>query len=245
MQRLIQTVALATGIVTASSIPSLAAQFTYSSLPVPTPETRADDITAANTAENSFLATLGSSGTETFDEMTGNQIGATASQALTFGSSGITGVATYSGVFGIFFLAYTPNNALVEQPAAAGQPPYQNDITLSTPVTAFGAYFIQAGDGDADTITLQLDNTITGTSKDVVVGTAGPGAIFNTLFYFGVTDTDPFNRVTLLLSNGNDGVLLDNVTVGNVAAPEPASLLLLALAAPCLWRMARRARVRQ
>ena len=194
-----------------------------------------------------FLGTLSSFGTETYDEMTGPQLGATATQDLTFGASGITGVATFSGVFDVpGGLPFSNPNVLVEQPATAGQPAYQNNITFSTPVTAFGTYICQAGDVAADTITLQLDNTITGSSQDVLVGTAGPNAIFNTVFYFGLTDSSPFNRVTLLLSNSSDGVLLDNTTVGT-AVPEPSSMLLLARGAvvPCLTGYARRARVRR
>ena len=102
-------------------------------------------------------------------------------------------------------------------------------MTFSSPVTAFGSYFIQAGDSLANTLTLRFENTSLGTSKDVVMGTIGPGASFSNVFYFGVTDTDPFNRVTLLPSNNGDGILLDNITIGTVAVPEPSALLLLAM----------------
>jgi hypothetical protein len=208
---LIAATALATG--------EAAGQAIYTSLPLPVPDNRPDDQTAAVVAEKSFLATLPSYGTETYDEITGAGLGFTNSQALTFGASGITGTAEFSGVFQIPALPTiisTPS-ALVEQPSVPQHPaPYNNDITLSQPVTSFGSYFIQAGDQAADTLTLQLDNTILGTTQDVVMGTVGPDANFNNVFYFGVTDINPFNRITLLLTNSNDGILLDNTTVGNV-----------------------------
>ena len=77
-------------------------------------------------------------------------------EALIFGASGITGVAEFSGVFSIprcRALITTPQ-ALVEQPPVPAHPSaYNNDITLSQPVTAFGSYFIQAGDQAANTLT--------------------------------------------------------------------------------------------
>ncbi|HEY4310741.1 MAG TPA: PEP-CTERM sorting domain-containing protein [Pirellulales bacterium] len=240
MHRCISLVALVAGVAIASS--AVAGQLTYTSLPFPTPENRANDLAAANATQTTFLGTLSSFGTETLDEFTSGQLGATASQALTFGASGITATARFSGAFSVPALPVSTPIALVEQPATAGQPAYNNDITFNAPVTAFGSYIIQAGDVDANTITLRLENTILGTSEDVVIGTIGPGASFANVFYFGVTDTDPFNKVTMLFSNSGDGVLFDNITAGNVAVPEPSSLLLLTVGAvlPYLsWRSRR------
>ena len=196
-----------------------AGQAIYTSLPLPVPDNRPADQAAAVAAETSFLATLSSHGTETYDEITGAGLGFTNSQALTFGASGITGTAEFSGVFQIPALptVISTPSAMVEQPSVPQHPaPYNNDITFSAPVTSFGSYYINAGDQAADTLTLKLDNTILGTSTDVVMGAVGPNANFNSVFYFGVTDINPFNRVTLLLTNSNDGILLDNTTVGNV-----------------------------
>lgn len=221
------------------------AQFTYTSLPLPVPDNRPADQAAALAAETSFLAALSSYGTEKYDS--GITTGFSNSQALTFGATGVTGTAQFSGVFTIPSLpnVISTPNALVMQPAGTSHPdPYANDFTLSAPVTAFGSYFIQAGDGAANTITLRLENTILGTSKDVVMGTVGPGANFNNVFYFGITDTDPFNKVTVLPSLASDGILLDNTTVGTVAIPEAGSLTLLAtgLAVPIVMYLRRRAK---
>ena len=227
MHRFLGTLALVAGIVALPWATTFAAVLTYSSLPVPTPETRATDVTAANAAQSAIsrhVELLWDRNVRRDDRPT---IGSDGHARPDVSHSGITGVATFSGVFDVpGGLPFSNPNALVEQPATAGQPAYQNNITFSTPVTAFGTYICQAGDVAADTITLQLDNTITGSSQDVLVGTAGPNAIFNTVFYFGLTDSSPFNRVTLLLSNSSDGVLLDNTTVGT-AVPEPSSMLLL------------------
>lgn len=221
-----------------------AAQLTYTSLPLPVPDTRAGDITASAAAEASFLSTLTSHVTETFDELAGSPVLGQGNPTITFGASGITAATTFSGLFQVPVLPVSTPIALVEQPAAAGQPAWGNGLTFSAAITAFGSYFIQAGDMAADTLTLRLENTLLGTSKDVVIGTVGPGASFSNVFYFGVTDTQPFNRVTLLPSNSGDGIVLDNVTVGNIAVPEPGTFLLLATAAlPLLGRFVRRTKL--
>ncbi len=82
--------------------------------------------------------------------------------------------------------------------------------------------------GTPDTVTLLLQNTNTMTSSDVTVGTLGPGASFGNVFYFGVTDTNPFNKVTVITTNvADDGYVLDNTSVG---VPEPGTLALCGLA---------------
>ena len=235
---------------------------TYTSLPLPVPDNRPDDQVAATAAENSFLGTLSSYRVEKFEVVNDpptipatsptTPTGSTAEQPLAFGGIYVSGeipyaVARFSGVFTLppVPTVISSPNALLLQPAAAGQPAYNNDFTFSTPITAFGSYFIQAGDVAANTLTLRLENTLLGTSKDVVMGTVGPNANFNNVFYFGLTDTDAFNRVTLLPSNGGDGILLDNVTAG-YAVPEVGSFSLLAvgLALPVLARtIVRRAKV--
>ena len=231
-------------VVAATSAVAAAGQVTYSSLPLPVPDTRPADLAAANSVQSTFLAALSSSGTETLDELAGSPILGQGNPTLTFGASGITAATTYSGAFSVPVLPVSAPIALVEQPAANGAPPWTNMMTFSSPVTAFGSYFIQAGDVLANTVTLRFENTSLGTSKDVVMGTIGPGASFSNVFYFGVTDTDPFNRVTLLPSNNGDGILLDNITIGTVAVPEPSALLLLAMGAWPLFlaRVVRRAK---
>jgi hypothetical protein len=196
---------------------------TYKSLPLPVPDTRANDLPAAVSAENAFLAALSSHGLENFDTYPDAAYGSTATQSLNFVGTSITGTAAFSGMFKLPPIpspVSTPA-VLVAQPPPQNSPPNANDILLSAPVTAFGAYFIQAGDSTADTLTLRLENTVANTSTDVVIGTVGPGANFNNVFYFGVTDTNPFDKITLLQSDASDGVLLDNVTVGDVSSLVP------------------------
>jgi hypothetical protein len=145
--------------------------------------------------------------------------------ATTFGagtsSGGVQGVSSTFAVSG--------SNALVAYPVS---PVNINSFTFSQAVTAFGSYFIQVGDSGANTITMRFENTSLGTSKDIVFPQVGPSAGFTNVFYFGYTDTDPFNVVTMLLSNTADGVLMDNITIGTVApVPEPATWALVACGA--------------
>jgi len=229
------------GVVAVFSTAAWAGQVVYTSLPLPVPDTRAADLIASAQAETTFFAALSSKGTETLDGFTGQQLGFTATQNLAFGATGITAVARYSGAFQAPPFPVSGSVALVLQPPSTG-PAYANDMTFNTPITAFGSYIIQAGDAAANTITLRLENTLLNTSKDVVMGTVGPTASALNVFYFGITDTDPFNRVTLLPSNQGDGILLDNITAG-IAVPEPSTLAMLAtVAGPALLGFFRRKR---
>jgi hypothetical protein len=224
----------------------LGAHVVYTSLPLPVPDNRPADQLAADAAKTSFLAALSAHGTETLDGFTAPPLGFTPTQALSFGATGITAVARFSGAFTIPALP-TPvssPNMLVLQPPTGGNPPYANDMAFSVPITAFGSYFVQAGDVLANTLTLRLENTLLGTSKDIVMGTVGPAANFNSVFFYGITDTDPFNKVTLLPSNGADGILLDNITAGTLV-PEPSTMVLLAAAAVSAYPLLRSRRRRR
>jgi hypothetical protein len=68
----------------------------------------------------------------------------------------------------------------------------------------------------------------------------GPGWGNNNVFFLGVTNTTPFNRVSILESgDANDGMLYDNVVAGFV--PEPSSLALVLIGgAGALLRKGRR-----
>jgi len=218
-----------------------AGQAIYTSLPLPVPDTRPADLIASANAETAFFAALSSKGTETLEGFTAPQLGFTATQDLVFGATGITAVARFSGAFQAPPFPVSGSVVLVLQPPAT-PPAYANDMTFNTPITAFGSYFIQAGDSAANTITLRLENTLLNTSKEVVMGTVGPAASALNVFYFGITDTDPFNRVTLLPDNLGDGILLDNISAG-IAVPEPSTLAMLAtVAAPALIGFCRRKR---
>ena len=92
-------------------------------------------------------------------------------------------------------------------------------------MNGFGAFFgfLNA----ATTLSLQLENTVLGSSQMVNFGSLGSGS----LAYLGVIDAaDPFNKLTVLASDDEDAFAYDNLSVGLAVSepvPEPASLTLL------------------
>ena len=138
-------------------------------------------------------------------------------------------------------LAVSGNNVLLDQGGKSPSDPGLPDVfSFSEPITAFGSYLANAGDGGVNTLILLLENTQLGTIKTVTVGSRGPNLGFDATVYFGVTDTAPFNRVSMVESFDYDGILLDNVTAGHV--PEPSTIVLLVggIAALGLSRLRRR-----
>jgi hypothetical protein len=182
----------------------------------------------SNAAASSFLATLSSFGTDNLDSFTGFTVNPT----LTFGATGITAQPDFRYVVAFASLAVSGSNALLDAgPSAADGPAINDSLTFSKPITAFGSYFSNAGDATtANSVSLKLEHTLLGTSKTISIGTFGPSLSFSNVFYFGITDTDPFNKVTLVETFDYDGILLDNITAGYVAIPEASSLLFTGLA---------------
>jgi hypothetical protein len=176
-------------------------------------------------ARNAFLAALSSSGTDNIE----SYAPFTPDPTLTFGGTGITATTDVDFVAPEPTLAVSGTQFLVDR----GDGP--DVFTLSTAVTGFGLFVVQAGDAaNQTTITMRLENTVLNTTKDITIGTFGPGRDFDSVFFFGIIDSAPFNRVSLLEtpSDAGDGTLYDDITVGFAAAvPEPASLALLGLAA--------------
>jgi PEP-CTERM motif-containing protein len=190
-------------------------------------------------ANNAFFANLATLGTDTLDSyVPASGPDPTNHPNLSFGATGITASEAFAGVqaSGSIGLDITPLNTLLAVPALAS-----DSMQLSSPVTAFGSYFLNAGDDPniPDTLSLLLGNSVTHTSQTLTIGTFGPGASNFNGAYFGVTTSTPFDTVTLLQSNPGDGVLLDNITVGT-AVPEPSSLLLLIAGAAGLGLLIRR-----
>lgn len=162
-------------------------------------------------AQTDFQNSLYSFGVDTLESLPGFANDPT----LTFGAVGLTAQSNVK--YSVSFAALAVSGAislLDDGPAMAGGTLVPDSFTFSAPVTAFGTFFSNVGDAVTNTITLQLENTLKGTSKNVVVGTYGPSGAFNNVAFAGVTDHEPFNRVTLLESNDYDGVLLDNITAG-------------------------------
>jgi hypothetical protein len=189
-------------------------------------------------AQNSFFANIANSGTDTLDSyVPASGPDPTNHPNLSFGASGITATEAFAGVqaSGSIGLAITNPNTLLALPASLAP----DSMQLSSPVTAFGAYFLNAGDTIADTLSLQLDNSVTHTGQTLTMGTFGPSASNFNGAYFGVTTSTPFDTVTLLQTNPQDGVLLDNITVGT-AVPEPSSLMMLLAGAAGLGLLIRR-----
>ncbi|MBX7167859.1 MAG: PEP-CTERM sorting domain-containing protein [Pirellulales bacterium] len=181
-------------------------------------------LTNSNAARDSLVATLSSYGVETLDDPALNGV---VDPPLAFPGTGITGTSDFDFVVTFATFAVSGANALLDKGPDDRGTPFSDVMTFSEPVTAWGSYFVQGGDGNANTLTFRLENTLLGTSKDVMqpIGDHWP---FTNVFYFGVTDTDPFNRVTMIESNDNDGILLDNILVGQVrAVPEPSTWVLL------------------
>lgn len=192
-------------------------------------------LTNSLNARGNFLATLVASGTDNLESFANG----TPAPTLVFGATGVTATTNLAFIATFPPLAESGANAVLDAgPATASDPGIPDVFNLSAPVTAFGSFFANAGDGGANTITFVLENTVLATSKSVVVGPLGPGATFDNVFFFGVTDTTPFNRVTMIESLDFDGILLDDVTIGFV--PEPSSIVLLAgVSALALLRLRR------
>lgn len=161
-------------------------------------------MTNARAARDSFVATLASYGVEDLEALTG------PNPTLTFGTTGVTAATGFAnGVNQMPFYAVSGSQFLWDKEGDADW------LLFSRPVTAFGTYVVQGGDGPANTVTVRIENTLTGTSKDIVQ-TLGPSwATYNVLF-FGVTDTAPFNRVSLIETHDNDGLLPDDLIAGYV-----------------------------
>jgi hypothetical protein len=203
---------------------------TRSSLAVPTVYFDRDDMTSGMTSFpnslakfNQFTATLNSFGVDNIEGHFG------ANPTLTFGATGIQ--ASTQGVFATQtpgFPVTIDSVALVELENVIGGNPLTPTFSFNQHITAFGTYVTQAGDGANDNpLTFRLRDTDTNMFVDVPVQ-AGPGWGFDNAFFLGVSDTLPFNEVTVLEAvDANDGILFDNVVAGNI--PEPSSLALVAL----------------
>jgi hypothetical protein len=95
-------------------------------------------------------------------------------------------------------------------------------LQFSEPVTAFGSYIVQGGDGSSsppfsappNRLTFTLQNTALGTSKEVVIQDLGPDWPFLNVIFVGITDTEAFDRISFHESYDYDGLLWDDLIVG-------------------------------
>jgi hypothetical protein len=173
-------------------------------------------LNAASGARNAFLATLNSYGVEDLEDLSG------ANPTLTFGTTGITAATGFSNGVNTFYpYSVSGVNFLWDAEGASDW------LAFSEPVTAFGSYVVQGGDGSSapptstptNTLTLRIENTILGTSKNIFIQSLGPDWPFYNVIFVGVTDTMPFNRVSLVESFDHDGLLWDDLVAGFVTPP--------------------------
>lgn len=176
-------------------------------------------------AQSSFLAALGTSGTDDLEGFANF----TSNPTLSFGATGVTATTQTGFVAAFAILATSGNNVLLDQgPASDADPGIPDVFTFSRPVQAFGAFFSNVGDAAENAISFVLENTTLGTSQTVDFGTFGPGREFSSVLFLGVTDSAPFDRVSIVEAFDFDGALLDDITAGYLV-PEPASWMLAAL----------------
>jgi hypothetical protein len=174
----------------------------------------------ASAARNSFLAALSVYGVEDLEDIEGQpnptlSFTGTKLAARTGFANGVNSHMAYS-VSGFNFLWDTDG--------------VDDWLQFSAPVTAFGAYIVQGGDGSSapplstppNRLTFRLENTALGTSKEVVIHDLGPDWPFYNVNFVGVTDTEPFDRISLHESYDHDGLLWDDLIAGHVTFPVPA-----------------------
>ncbi len=195
------------------------------------------DLTNSNAARANFVATLSSFAVESMEGFANNQ----ADPPL-FAGTLFQATSNFDRVVAAAAFSVSPVNALLDQGPTSEQGPAFNDVVqFSQPISAFGSYFAQGGDrAQPNNLTLRLENTGLGTSKDVTV-TLGPLAPFLNVFFYGVTDTDPFDRVLMVESDDFDGILLDD-TIAGFVVPEASSLVILAAGCVGMAVVARRRR---
>lgn len=200
---------------------------------------------------NRFTAALKSYGVETVEDIdTSTPPVFGFDPTLTFGSTGITATtqmttsafaAPFPGFYSIGSKMLVENDALaLFDPMAPQLPEAPTIFSFNQHITAFGLFVIQGGDqgsppsptNNDNPTTFRLTDTVTSTSTDVTIQ-VGPGWGDFNVFFFGVTDTVPFNQVSILETGDLlDGMLYDNIVAG-FAIPEPNSFALMLLSGAC------------
>lgn len=191
-------------------------------------------LTNSFAARNNFISSFALTGTENFDGYA-----PFSPPALSFG-----GATAASATSNAFFVIDDSNIGSVfsvsHDKLLLGNYLDNNVFNISRPINGFGLFFVNAGDAVANQFTLDLFSYQTGITKSIPVNltgngtgaptTFGPGRQADAVFYFGVRDTDPFDQVTIrsLFTDGSDGVLYDDVSIGFISGvPEPTTYALI------------------
>lgn len=180
------------------------------------------DMPNASAARSQMLSLLSTYAVESMEGLTGPDPTLFASTPFE------TVEIDFDQVYSFFPTSVSGTKSLLDKGPSTPTGPIQDDwIQFPQPITAFGSYFVQAGDGLANTITFRLEDTTLGTpSRDVILGPLGPEAPTYSVFFFGLIDTVPFDRVTMIESHDYDGILLDDMVAGFATVPEPCTLSL-------------------
>ncbi len=174
-----------------------------------------------------FAATLLSPKTETFDGIPTGTLAQGVPVPLGLLTVTANGTSSFSSDFQIFEQG-PGDNALGLFPDVSA-PGFIPDYTFDFggPVDAFGAFFESPASADGATITI---------GSDVVDLATLAGVDPSGVTFVGFTSDTPFQTFTLGVNAGGfEGVVVDDLTFGNLI-PEPASMLLVLLAAPLAMR---------
>lgn len=227
----------------------------YADSTYPVPPTR--DLTAANAVQASFLSLFVATGTDHFESYGASYfdlalgpvfvppppVYSVTGIPVTYTSTAPTVGTDYPAVVVPFPFSVSHSQFL--SGSAGAFVPLSTNFTFSTRVNGFGAFFIQLGDGSNSntvTITLQdgantprvftVDTTLvtTGTSNGSGTANVFSGRNVDAAFYLGIFDTTPFDKVTVTTTDGGDGILFDDLSVGLLdisAIPEPSTYALI------------------
>ncbi len=152
---------------------------------------------------DSFLATLASYGVEDLETLGGQN------PTLSFAPLDITATTGFAnGVNTLVLHAVSGNKFMWDKEGD------DDWLLFSEPITAFGTYITQGGDGPANNLTVRIENTLLGTSKEIFIGQLGPQDPHYNVRFIGITDTEPFDRVSFIETHDNDGLLFDDLIAG-------------------------------
>lgn len=203
----------------------------------------------ATAAQTQFLSQFANFGTDNFESyLASTQVPPTFNPPPSV-YTGINGVAvtytanaiTVGSDQGLGFQFSTSPQQYLSEASQAGVNQIMT-FAFSRPVQGFGAYFINVADGVTNSFTVTLQNgagparnyaiDVPTVTNGTGIGNGTPNNFgsrqFDSAFYWGIKDTDPFDQVTITASSNQDGVLFDDLSVGFITAiPEPGTVALI------------------